>query len=329
MLLKMSFWDYIISPFAWLLRVFYEIGGNYVLALCLFAIVFKILLLPSSISQQKGMAKQQRLQPKIRRIQAKFAGDQKKIQEETQALYQRDGYNPMNAGCLPLLIQFPIIFVLYEVIYSPLKYVLRLDSNVLASLADAVKKLAETDKSITSAMLADRRIELTIIEHFKEISHVVTDKGTLESLNVFIDKFRFLGVPLGNTPSWSTFKDWASSDEGSKLLLLIPILSGITALLTGLITFIKQKRTNPEMAKNPASGCMTFMMPLMSVYFAFRFPAGIGLYWIFQNILSAIQMLILNSIYSNEKVMARMMVAETVQRRSKEENDKIVAKNRK
>ena len=329
MLLKMSFWDYIISPFAWLLRVFYEIGGNYVLALCLFAIVFKILLLPSSISQQKGMAKQQRLQPKIRRIQAKFAGDQKKIQEETQALYQRDGYNPMNAGCLPLLIQFPIIFVLYEVIYSPLKYVLRLDSNVLASLADAVKKLAETDKSITSAMLADRRIELTIIEHFKEISHVVTDKGALESLNVFIDKFRFLGVPLGNTPTWSTFKNWASSDEGAKLLLLIPLLSGITALLTGLITFIKQKRTNPEMAKNPTSGCMTFMMPLMSVYFAFLFPAGIGLYWIFQNILSAIQMLILNNVYSNEKVMARMMVAETVQRRSKEENDKIVAKNRK
>lgn len=329
MLLKMSFWDYVISPFAWLLRIFYEIGGNYVLALCLFAIVFKVLLLPSSISQQKGMAKQQRLQPKIRRIQAKFAGDQKKIQEETQALYQRDGYNPMNAGCLPLLIQLPIIYVLYEVIYSPLKYVLSLDSGILTALSDAVKKLAETNSAITQAMLSSRRIELTIIEYFDEISHVVTDKGALDSLNVFIDKFTFLGVPLGDTPSWSTFKNWSGSDQGAKLLLLIPLLSGFTALLTGLITFIRQKRTNPDMAKNPASGCMTFMMPLMSVYFAFLFPAGIGLYWIFQNILSAIQMLILNSIYSNEKVMARMMVAETVQRRSKEENDKIVAKNRK
>lgn len=325
MQLKMSFIDFIITPFAYLLRAFYSLGGNYVLALFLFAIVFKLILLPSSISQQKGMAKQQRLQPKIRRIQAKFAGDQKKIQEETQALYQREGYNPMNAGCLPLLIQLPIIYVLYEVIYSPLKYVLRIDSGVLQALQNAVKALGGIDK----AALTGRRIELTIIEHFDEIKNVVTDKGVLSQIQHFIDKFTLFGVPLGQTPSWSTFKNWASSDKGAKLLLLIPLISGITSLLTGLITFVRQKKTNPEMAKNPTSGCMTFMMPLMSVYFTFLFPAGIGLYWIFQNILSAVQMVVLNHTFSNEKVMARMMVAETVQRRSKEENDKIVAQTRK
>ena len=123
-------------------------------------------------------------------------------------------------------------------------------------------------------------------------------------------------------------KEWATSDQGAKLLLLIPLVSGITSLLTGLITFVRQKRTNPEMAKNPTSGCMTFAMPLMSVYFTFLFPAGIGLYWIFQNILSAIQMVILNHVYSNEKVMARMMVAETIQRRSKENNDKFISRNK-
>lgn len=325
MQLKMSFVDFIITPFAYLLRAFYSLGGNYVLALFLFAIVFKLILLPSSISQQKGMAKQQRLQPKIRRIQAKFAGDQKKIQEETQALYQREGYNPMNAGCLPLLIQLPIIYVLYEVIYSPLKYVLRIDSGVLQVLQNAVKTLGGVDK----AALTGRRIELTIIEHFDEIKNVITDKGVLYQIQHFIDKFTLFGVPLGQTPSWGTFKNWASSDKGAKLLLLIPLVSGITSLLTGLITFIRQKKTNPEMAKNPTSGCMTFMMPLMSVYFTFLFPAGIGLYWIFQNVLSAVQMVVLNHTFSNEKVMARMMVAETVQRRSKEENDKIVAQTRK
>ena len=325
MQLKMSFIDFIITPFAYLLRAFNSLGENYVLALFLFAIVFKLILLPSSISQQKGMAKQQRLQPKIRRIQAKFAGDQKKIQEETQALYQREGYNPMNAGCLPLLIQLPIIYVLYEVIYSPLKYVLRIDSGVLQVLQNAVKTLGGVDK----AALTGRRIELTIIEHFDEIKNVVTDKGVLYQIQHFIDKFTLFGVPLGQTPSWGTFKNWASSDKGAKLLLLIPLVSGITSLLTGLITFIRQKKTNPEMAKNPTSGCMTFMMPLMSVYFTFLFPAGIGLYWIFQNVLSAVQMVVLDHTFSNEKVMARMMVAETVQRRSKEENDKIVAQTRK
>lgn len=321
----MSFIDYIITPFAWLLRAFYNLGGNYVLALFLFAIVFKLILLPSSISQQKGMAKQQRLQPKIRRIQAKFAGDQKKIQEETQALYQREGYNPMNAGCLPMLIQLPIIYVLYEVIYSPLKYVLRIDSAVLDALKTAVTNLGTIDKQ----MLTSRRIELTIIEHFDEVKNVVTDGDVLAKLQSFISKFTLFGVPLGQTPSWSTFKNWASSDRGAKLLLLIPLISGLTSLLTGLITYIRQRRTNPEMAKNPTSGCMTFMMPLMSVYFTFLFPAGIGVYWIFQNILSAIQMVVLNHTFSNEKVMARMMVAETVDRRSKEENDKLVARGKK
>ena len=317
----MSFIDYIITPFAWLLRAFYNLGGNYVLALLLFAIVFKIVLLPSSISQQKGMAKQQRLQPKVRRIQAKFAGDQKKIQEETQALYQREGYNPMNAGCLPMLIQLPIIYILYEVIYNPLKYVLRIDSGILDALKAAAQALSEKT-------ISPRLLEQSVIKNFDQIKHVVTNTDVLNKIEHFIDKFTLFGISLGEQPDFSTFKNWATSDKGAKLLLLIPLISGLTSLLTGIITFVRQKRTNPEMAKNPTSGCMTFMMPLMSVYFTFLFPAGIGLYWIFQNILSAIQMVILNHTFSNEKVMARMMVAETIQRRSKEENDKFIARKK-
>lgn len=321
MQLKMSFIDYIITPFAWLLRTFYYLGENYVLALLLFAIVFKIVLLPSSISQQKGMAKQQRLQPKVRRIQAKFAGDQKKIQEETQALYQREGYNPMNAGCLPMLIQLPIIYVLYEVIYNPLKYVLRIDSGVLDALKTAAQGLS--DKTIASRLL-----EQSVIKNFDQIKGVITDGTVLKNIEQFIDKFTLFGISLGEQPNFSTLKNWASADKGAKLLLLIPLISGLTSLLTGIITFVRQKQTNPEMAKNPTSGCMTFMMPLMSVYFTFLFPAGIGLYWIFQNILSAIQMVILNHTYSNEKVMARMMVAETIERRSKEANDKLISRGK-
>lgn len=317
----MSFIDYIITPFAWLLRAFYNLGGNYVLALFLFAIVFKIVLLPSSISQQKGMAKQQRLQPKVRRIQAKFAGDQKKIQEETQALYQREGYNPMNAGCLPMLIQLPIIYILYEVIYNPLKYVLRIDSGILDALKAAAQALSEKT-------ISPRLLEQSVIKNFDQIKHVVTNTDVLNKIEQFIDKFTLFGISLGEQPDFSTFKNWATSDKGAKLLLLIPLVSGLTSLLTGIITYVRQKRTNPEMAKNPTSGCMTFMMPLMSVYFTFLFPAGIGLYWIFQNILSAIQMVILNHTFSNEKVMARMMVSETIQRRSKEDNDKFIARSK-
>lgn len=324
MSLKMNFVSYIITPFAWLLETFYKLGGNYVVALCLFAIVFKLIMLPSAVSQQKGMAKQQRLQPKIRRIQAKFAGNQQKIQEETQALYAREGYNPMRAGCLPLLIQLPIIYILYEVIYSPLKYVLRISDTVLDQMNKAIQAVPGIDKTA----LSSRRVQLTMIEHFDQIKGSVTDKNALAVMEDFVENFTFSGVPLGKVPQWSTITHWATSDSGAKLLLLIPIISGVTSLLTGLITYIRQKRSAGDGTKNPASGCMTFTMPLISVYFTFLFPAGIGIYWIFQNILSAIQTLVLGRVYSNEKVLAREMVRETIARRSKEANDKIVAQSR-
>lgn len=314
----MKLLDYVYVPFAWILEQFYNLSGNYIVALFFFAIVFKLILLPSSISQQKSSAKMARIQPKVRRIQARYAGDQRKIQEETQALYQREGYNPMGAqGCLPLLIQFPIIILLYNIIYQPLKYVLRIDAKELTALTEAVKKVAEVK--------TDRQIEMTIMDKFSELSGVVSAE-TAAKIEEFIENFSAFGVTLTTNPSFDTIKNWGESETGAKLLLLIPILSGVTSLLTSIITQARQKKENPEMAKNPSMGCMTYGMPLMSIYFAFQFPAGIGVYWIFQNILSAIQTVILQKVYRKEKVMAKELVVETIKRRSKENNTKAIAK---
>ena len=317
----MNILDYVYLPFAWILEQFYNLTNNYIVALFFFAIVFKIILLPSSISQQKSSAKMQRIQPKVRRIQAKYAGDQRKIQEETQALYQREGYNPMGAqGCLPMLIQFPIIILLYNIIYQPLKYVLRIDAKELETLTEAVKKIAEVK--------TDRQIEMTIMDHFSELSNVVSAE-TATKIEEFIENFSAFGMTLTTNPSFDAIKNWSTSETGAKLLVLIPVLSGVTSLLTSIITQARQKKENPEMAKNPSMGCMTYGMPLMSVWFAFQFPAGIGVYWIFQNILSAIQTLVLHKVYRKEKIMAKELVAETVARRSKENNAKAIAEMKK
>ncbi len=311
--------NYVYIPFAWIMRQFYNLSGNYVVALFFFAIVFKLILLPSSISQQKGTAKQQRLQPKIRRIQAKYQGNQQKIQEETQALYQREGYNPMGvAGCAPLLIQMPIVIILYEVIYRPLKFVLGIDQKYIDILKKAVCEIVPKIKD------NDRQIEMTIMENFGKISGKVP-AGIATEINDFISNFSMLGVPLTQRPEFSTLKNWATSTTAAKVILIIPLLSGLTALGSSLISNIRQKKTNPEMAKNPTMGCMTFGMPLLSVYFGFLFPAGIGVYWIFQNILGIIQMVVLNKTHSNEKVISKILVAETIERRARENNSKIVA----
>lgn len=314
----MKFLDYVYLPFAWILEQFYNLSGNYVVALFLFAIVFKLILLPSSISQQKSSAKMQRIQPKVRRIQARYAGDQKKIQEETQALYQREGYNPMGAqGCLPLLIQFPIIILLYNIIYQPLKYVLRIPEKELTALTEAVKKITEIKN--------ERQIEMTIMDNFSKLSDVVSAE-TADKIEEFIENFSAFGMTLTTNPSFDAIKNWSTSETGAKLLILIPILSGVTSLLTSIITQARQKKENPEMAKNPTMGCMTYGMPLMSIWFAFQFPAGIGVYWIFQNILSAVQTVVLNKFYRKEKIMAKELVVETIMRRSKENNSKAIAK---
>ena len=314
----MKFIDYVYVPFAWILEQFYTLSNNYIVALFFFAIVFKLILLPSSISQQKSSAKMQRIQPKVRRIQARYAGDQRKIQEETQALYQREGYNPMGAqGCLPLLIQFPIIILLYNIIYQPLKYVLRIDPKELDALTKAVEKIVEIKN--------DRQIEMTIMDHFSELSGVVSAESATK-IEEFIENFSAFGMTLTTNPSFDAIKNWSESETGAKLLVLIPVLSGVTSLLTSIITQARQKKENPEMAKNPSMGCMTYGMPLMSVWFAFQFPAGIGVYWIFQNILSAIQTFLLHKFYRKEKIMAKELVYETVMRRSKENNAKAIAK---
>ena len=159
-------------PFGYVLRFIFEAVDNYGLALILFTLFARLLMIPTSIYQTKGTVKTQRLQPKIRRINAKYKGDQKKIQEETQALYQREGHNPMNMGCLPLAIQFIIIFGLIGVIYHPLKWALAIDDTTINSLTEIAKGLAEYN-----AKTGKQTIELFVINHINEIRPIALSKG--------------------------------------------------------------------------------------------------------------------------------------------------------
>ncbi len=312
--------DAIMEPlydvFGFILGLFYSLVNNYFIAIALFALLFKIVLLPSAISQQKSSAKQARLQPKLRRIQERYKGDknaQQKIQEEQQALYQREGFSPMSGGCLPLLIQMPIIFGLYGAVYKPLTYALRIPEELLASLTKIVTDL----KLVTES---SRTIEIVVIDNIDKIWNSALKAGVdVETLNIIKDfgasQFDFFGYSLSTNPSFKVLN----------ILILIPILSGLTSMATSLIGHLRNKRNNPTMASNPTMGCMTFGMPLFSVYFTTMFPAAIGIYWIINNIYSFAQTLLVGHFYSPEKIIAKQMVEETVYRRSKEANTKLIA----
>lgn len=300
--------------FGFLMRELCQLVGNYGVALMLLTLIARVVMLPMSIKQQKGTAKMQRLQTKVRKIQQQYAGDQRKIQEETQALYAREGSNPASMGCMPLLLQLPILYGLIGAIYHPLQYVLNIPKEQIESLTKAL-----TDSGVVEITTKNSRtIELLIIEHIDKLRDVVP-VDIFDKISAF--DFKFLGISLGQVPSVKELN----------ILWLIPILSFLSQFASSIFMYLRQRETNPEMAKNPSMGCMTFGMPLFSLYFTFQFPAGIGVYWIASSVIAFIQTVVLNSIYSPKKATTKLLIEETILRRSREENLKRVAaiKNKK
>ena len=300
--------DLLAIPFGWALSTFYNLTDSYILAIILLTVIIRCALLPASISQQKNSAKQVRLTAKVNKIKQKYAGNQKKIQEETQALYQREGFGAANMGCAPLLIQMLVMIGLYGVIYTPLTAVLQFADTTIQGM-----KTVMADVVAAAGKGAERMIEIPLLKealNYKEellAQNVLTEQNVSE-ITDFLERFKFLGIDLSLTP------DKSNPD----ILWLIPILAFATAMLSSVFMFIKQRKQNPEMAKNPTMGCMTFMSPVMSLVFTFMFPAGVGFYWIVSNVLSFVQQVVLAYFYSPKKIIAQQMVDETVVRRSKE-----------
>ena len=303
--------DILAVPFGWVLSAFYGLTDNYVLSIVLLTILVRLLLLPTSIKQQKNSAKQTRLNAKVNKIRQKYAGNQQKIQEETQALYQREGFGMGNMGCSSLAIQMIVMIGLYGVIYTPITKVLNFSTATVEKIRDFMGIAVETGKNGNTS----RMFELNLLNKFTEykdsLGEILSESEIAELANLK-ENFMFMGMDLTQTPSPKEFN----------ALWLIPILACLAALASSIFMYTRQRKQNPEMAKNPSMGCMTFMSPVMSLWFTFMFPAGVGVYWIISSVISFIQQVALAYLYNPKKVIAQQMVDETVLRRSRENNVK-------
>ncbi|MCM1364267.1 MAG: YidC/Oxa1 family membrane protein insertase [Faecalibacterium sp.] len=313
------------SIFGYLFRILYGFIGNYGLALLIFTLFFRLIIMPTNIKQQKSSAKQVRLQPKLRRIQQKYqdyapAERNQKIQAETSELYQREGYSAMTAGCAPLLIQLPILWGLYGVVREPLKYVLQIPTELINTLSEVVSLSGTSRAYVETAMIAN--IDNYIYKIPETAARYATEIQKIRDFD-----FTVFGIDLGAIPDFSTFKALGSATTQAKVLLLIPILSFATSMLTSVLTQVRQKKNNPNMENAQMMGCMMLMMPLMSLWFTFQFPAGMGMYWILSNIFAFVQTLVLGHVYAPRKTIAKLMVDETIDRRSYEKNVKNSANN--
>ena len=287
--------DFIAKPFGILMEFIYNhlAFQNYGIAIIIFTVIIKILLMPLQIKQQRSMIKQQEMQPELQELQKKYAGDRNKLAEEQQKLYAK--YNvSMTAGCLPLLIQFPLIMALYQIIRQPLTYISGLSSSAVSKIAEVLNLPVYNELAINNALRTSENLDkVNALAEFAERKITQSD----------IINMNFLGIfKLGETPAWnpSVIKE----DLGLYLpLLLIPILSGLSAVLMQRMSMARTQKNNGEKKSdgpNMANGMMK-IMPLMSLVIAFTVPAGLGLYWTISNVLSMGQMALINRIIAKQK----------------------------
>ncbi len=266
--------------------------GNYGLAIILFTVVVKMLLLPLTIKQTQSASKMQEIQPKIKEIQKRYKNDKEKLNKEMMRVYQENKVNPAG-GCLPLLIQMPIIFSLFQVIRHPLQHLMKLGS-------DSINTLSEYVSSVIGEPLQSHNREIDIINYFNE--HIEELKQFSEIINPEkLINFNFLGLNLGLNPTIDSTKLFGEESVVYLPLLLIPILGVIT-------TYISSKMMTPKTADAGKGGTsssmansMLYVGPALTLLFSFQLPAGVGLYWIASYIFQIFQQLYINKFIKKKK----------------------------
>ena len=293
------------APLGYIMWACYQVVKNYGVALILFTLITRLILLPFAVKQQKNTARMAVMRPKMEALMKQYGDDKQKYQQELLALYNKENYNPMS-GCLPMLIQFPILFGLIDVVYKPLTHLFHMDG-------DLITKMTETANTVLGGQLSTYSPQISVIQayHMSPESFQFLGEDLVAQLSTF--DFNFLGMNLGEIPTF-----------GLNLLLLIPILSGVTNLVYSFYTQKVNEKITPPQAGQTAGmmKSMMIVMPLFSVFFAFQVPAGVGFYWLVSNLMMFGQSVALNKIYDPEKFLEEAKKRDEEEKRLAEEDRK-------
>jgi YidC/Oxa1 family membrane protein insertase len=269
---------YICVPFAWLMRLFYSVTHSYGLAIILFTLVVKLVLLPFQLKSKKSMLRMNRMQGKIKDIQTRYANNKQRQQEEMAELYAKEGINPMS-GCLWSLIPFPILIALYNIIRQPLRYFMMLSTEMV----DKIRELATGMGWELTGNQAYEQIGLAKFIH----EHWTDFDGQFKGL-INLD-YSFLGLDLSEIAN-TKFNVFPGGGWAVWGLLLLPLIAAGTQMVLSVISM-----KNSPNADGAAGGKgMMYLMPIMTVVWGMMFPAALCVYWIANAGFQVIQELILN-----------------------------------
>ena len=314
---------YICIPFAWLVRFFYGLTGSYGLALILFTLVIKLIMLPFQMKSKKSMMRMSRMNGRLQEIQKKYANNQTKQAEEMQKLYAEEGVNPMS-GCLWSFLPFPVLLALYSIIRQPITHFMTLSSDVVQQMVDAVAKAGLSLEGIAQMKdgAAVVRDGVTQLMPYGQINLVTTISSQLPEVGSSVEgwinmDYTSFGLDMAADP-WSMVKGFSFSWAAIGLIL-IPILAGASQFLLTRITMKHQPAA--DASANAMNRTMMFM-PLFSVYIAFTMPAALGLYWIAQSGISAVQEFLMGRFFNKrmeEEENARYEARQAERKRKMEE----------
>lgn len=305
----MEIFNFFGSFFGYLLWAAYYLVNNFGIAIIIFTLVFKIVLFPSSVKQQKSMAANAKLQAKQKALQEKYSNDKQKYNEELQKLYERENVSPMS-GCLTSLLPMVVMLGIYYAVVRPLTNVLHISKDAVAALSEYVNTLPGISINTSGSIY----YQIDLLRIFNSISDHSAVKDILtgdeiEKIQSLTGGFNVLGLDLLGTPK--VVGGW---------LLLIPILCLVTSVGTQIITM--------TMKGNPMAnqqGCMKYMfiaLPMFTAWIAYTVPAAVGFYWIWSTLFGFAQTLIMNKFYSPDQVNAKAEAAHIARLELEEKNVK-------
>jgi YidC/Oxa1 family membrane protein insertase len=269
--------------FGYLLNGIYGIVNNYGIAIIIFTLIVKGIMLPISIKQQKTMKKTAKIQKESKEIQEKYKNDQVRQSQELMDLYKRENMSPFS-GCLSSILQIVLVLSVFYLVSSPLTYMKKVDAQTIKTYKEEIQK--ERGEAV----------------NYPEIA-IIKEKGkTDENVNLNME---FLGLDLSDIPT-QNYEDWT--------VYVIPVLYVMTSLISMRLTKnmtkidkedkkeeTKEKVENKEEKTNDQEEMMdemnkqmNLMMPIMTVSIALIAPLGLALYWLVSNLLMIFERVVLN-----------------------------------
>lgn len=241
-----------------------------------------------------------RIRPKMEMLKKKYGDDKQRYSQEMQKLYQEENVS-MSGGCLPMLIRLPIMFGVYQVVLSPLKYIMQVSDKAIEAGRVAVEKITETT--------LQGYYELNILDYVEK-GKVVSSEISQKMKEI---DFNFFGIDLTDSPE---FNINIFGPDGFNRTWIIPILAFAAAMLTSIVSMQIQKRTNPDA---PRMGGMLLTMPFISLFIGFSVSCAAGFYWACSSLIAGAIQSLIQIYYGPSKIIAAEQAKELVKRNKEEQ----------